>query len=232
MKELVTGGEGYIGRNLMKVLEDPISYDIKSDWDILEPELLEEFIEDSDCVYHLAALPGVKQCEENPVSAWQVNTEGTFNVARFCEKHEKPFVVASSFAVISENPTVYGFTKSVCEIIAMRYGGLAARISNVYGGDGFLELKDTAVARLMKGTFEDRGHGEERRDFIHVDEVCKQLKRFMEAQAPPTSFKGVIHVQTAKWITINTLVALSKSSRFPDNIKSWQDGLNERLIPS
>lgn len=220
MKELVTGGEGYIGRNLMKILDNPVSYDIKSDWNILEPEILEDFIYNSDCVYHLAALPGVKQCEENPASAWQMNTEGTFNVARLCAKFKKPFIVASSFATISETPTVYGFTKQICEAIALHYGGLVARISNVYGGDGFLELKDTVIARLMKGTFEDRGHGDQKRDFIHVDEVCRKLKALMEAQVPPTSFKGVIHVQTAKWTTINELVMLSRSPDFPDNIKT------------
>ncbi|MCK4964839.1 MAG: hypothetical protein KAS54_07145, partial [Dehalococcoidia bacterium] len=75
--------------------------------------------------------------------------------------------------------------------------------------------KETAVARLMKGTFEERGHGQEKRDFIHVDEVCKGL--IGASVLPPTS---VIDICTGKTLSIDEIVALSNKPNFPMNIKS------------
>ena len=55
-----------------------------------------------------------------------------------------------------ENVTVYGLTKKSGEMITKNYGGVIVRISNVYGGLGYTELKESVIARLLKGTFRAR----------------------------------------------------------------------------
>lgn len=163
-------------------------------------------------VYHLAALPGVQQCIDEPDSAFMKNVYGAFNAARLCAKHSKPMVFTSSFAVISGEGTLYGFTKGLAEMCVLRFGGTVCRLSNVYGGCGYVELKDSVVARLLKGTFVDRGHSGVVRDFIHVDDVCRGLVSSM-------GVGGVVDVCSGRLLSVGELVELSKCSGFPDNLR-------------
>ena len=63
-----------------------------------------------------------------------------------------------------------------------------------------MKLKDSAIARLNKCTFEDRGHGEEIRDFIHVDDVCKGIVAAFNYDS------GVYDLKSGISISINELI--------------------------
>jgi len=219
LKELVTGGEGYIGQNLIEYLDYPLTYDLKLGENVLNREMLNGFIRNVDHVYHLAGISGVYECEKNKVEAWNTNVTGTFNVASLCREHNKPFIFTSSQAVNSKPLNFYGWTKLIGESIVQRYGGVVCRLSNVYGGKRFLDLKNTAIARLMKGTFEDRGHGKERRDFIHVNEVCEKLEAQMQKAVAGIDIGEIVNIRTEKWTTVDELIELSKNPVFPNNIK-------------
>ena len=109
---------------------------------------------------------------------------------------------------------LYAMTKYLVENIVVNYGGRVLRIANVYGGSNYLDKKDTVVARLMKGTFEDRGHGEEARDFIHIDEVCRA---FLHMLSLP---EGYIDLAChGVMTTIDELVEMSKDPTFPRNLR-------------
>lgn len=211
---LITGGLGYLGQNLLEQLECGLVYDIKNDDDILDIANLAEKMEEATVCYHLAAVSSVPLCEAYPVNAIETNIIGTKNVLKAAKEKGVKVVFASSFAVYTNPHTVYGMTKILGEKIVEHYGGVICRIANVYGGKGFLE-KETAVARLMKGTFEERGHGQEKRDFIHVEEVCKGL--IGASVLPPTS---VIDICTGKTLSIDEIVALSNKPNFPMSIQS------------
>jgi len=213
MVDMITGGSGYIASNLMELLEDPIIYDIKNGDDIRDwPNLIKSLVHVDTC-YHLAAWSGVQLCENDPRAAFTNNVNGTLNIMRLYGHLEKPVVFASSMA--AENPVnVYGLTKRIAEDIVRFYGGVVVRIANVYGGKRYTELKDSAVARLMKGTWEERGHGAEKRDFIHVEEVCQKL---IEASTLPK--KTITYACTGHMRTIDDLIKLSESPQFPDNIR-------------
>lgn len=173
---VVTGSEGYIGANLIKRLEgesmDYISYDLKHGKDVRQFHVPES----SDTIaYHLAAQVGVPQCRENPLKAFETNVLGTKKVAETVDKT----IFASSFAA-QEPVSLYGATKAVAEQFVLREGGVVLRLSNVYGGDGFLEKKDTVITRFLeaKGRGEKAeiyGDGEQTRDFIHVNDVIDAL---------------------------------------------------------
>ena len=213
MVDMITGGSGYIGNNLKELLDNPLIYDLKNGDDIRNgPEFLNSLI-DVDTCYHLAAWSGIQICEKNPSAAFAINVKGTLNIMLACGISNIPVVFASSMA--AENPiNVYGLTKRLAEDIVLFYGGIVTRIANVYGGRRYTELKCSAVARLMKGTWEERGHGAEKRDFIHVEQVCKKL---IEASTLPK--KSLINICTGHKRTIDDLIKLSKSSQFPDNIQ-------------
>lgn len=199
---LVTGGRGYIGENFIKKHpRGTISYDLKDNQDVLDIELLEKYMKQVETVVHLAALPSVGKCEENPIEAVEKNIIGTLNVCKLASKHKVKIIYASSFAVKhGENiQKMYGLSKYIGEKMVAYYGGVSLRFSNVWGGENYLRLKDSAIARLNKGTWEERGHGGETRDFVHVSVVIEQIYKAINYPA------GVYDVCSGDPITIAEL---------------------------
>ena len=197
MRVLITGGEGYIGSNLAQLV-DCEQYDVTNGHDVLNRSQLERAIIKYDIMVHLAAISGIQPCDKVPPIAVVENIIGTKNVAELCKLHNKKMVFASSQAVHKQS--MYGLTKLIGERIVSYYGGVSLRFSNVWGGLDYLKLKDSAIARLNKCTFEDRGHGEELRDFIHVDDVCKGIVAAFNYDS------GVYDLKSGISISINELI--------------------------
>ena len=93
MKFLVTGGVGFIGTNLIKVLlkdgHEVVSIDNYSTGkkeneqegckyfkvDICDYKSFDNFIEDADLVFHLAALPRIQPSFKYPSITFKTNVE-------------------------------------------------------------------------------------------------------------------------------------------------------------
>ena len=220
MKALITGGRGYIGRNLehlLKSLNIPtVVFDMDEGRDILDDRALSLPMRKVDVCFHLAAFGNISECEKAPAKATETNVWGTFKVASIAHMYGVKVIFASSFAVTHpENRfTVYGLSKALGEKLVLYYGGTVCSISNVYGGMDFTDLKDSVIARLMTGRYEDRGHGSETRDFIHVEDVCKKLVRACEVG------HGPIDICSGRLTRIDELVEMSKDPSFPNNLRA------------
>lgn len=136
MKYLVTGGAGFIGSNIVKLLikkghdvsvidnlhtgnlsrlkevKDKISF---NKIDIRNFEKLNQNIKDIDGIFHQAALTVVPESFEKPEEYYDVNVNGTKNIFKIAEKLQIKVVFASSSSVygnVSEVPIKENFKKN------------------------------------------------------------------------------------------------------------------------
>jgi len=124
LKILVTGGAGFIGANLVRLLlneghrvrvldnfsvgrrEYLAGLDLEViEGDILDPEVVAQAIAGLDGVVHLAAQTGVPGSLQNPRRDCEVNVIGTLNMLEAC-RHAgvSRFVFASSNAPLGRQP--------------------------------------------------------------------------------------------------------------------------------
>lgn|SRR3990167_849258 len=212
-KCLVTGGLGFIGSNLVDALikqgHEVIVLDNLSTGKLeyLNPKA--KFIEDDirnknifyqlepvEYVFHLAALARIQPSIEDPLTAHQVNVDGTINVLNYCRQHNAKIIFSGSSSVykgetlpISENDekdpkSPYALQKLQCEQYIELFGKLYGldytilRYFNVYGERQILEGAYAAVVGIFLAQKEKglpitiTNDGEQRRDMTYVKDVA------------------------------------------------------------
>lgn len=125
MRVLVTGGNGFVGSNLVTRLLDK-NYDVVIldnfttgaerlsnrarivQGSVTDVELLQSLFgeNDFDLVYHLAAIVGVKNYLEKPFELIDINIGGTKSILAECMKHNTKLVLASTSELFGKNPNV------------------------------------------------------------------------------------------------------------------------------
>ena len=174
--------------------------------DVRDRDRLERALDGADIVMHLAALSGVPDCENRQDLAYEVNVQGTENVAWYCRKHSTglvfPFSMATvgdpeKFPITVDHPrdplNWYGRTKLLNEhaIEDLAENAFPAHLflkSNLYGDheiDGERVSKGTVtnffLDRALAGeTLTVYEPGSQSRNYIHVEDVARAYVRSAE----------------------------------------------------
>jgi UDP-glucose 4-epimerase len=129
MKALVTGGAGFIGSHLTETLLadghhvtviDDLSTGrvanlaavhgsprLRTHWaSILEDDRLQEFVDEAQVVFHLAAAVGVRLILERPVETIETNILGTDRILRCAAKGGRKVLIASTSEVYGKSDQV------------------------------------------------------------------------------------------------------------------------------
>jgi UDP-glucose 4-epimerase len=239
LKALVTGGAGFIGSHLAEalcrrgdkvVVLDDLSFGTLDNlaWraaadevdfvqgDAGDGALLQQLLNDCDCVFHLAAMPSVQQSIIDPLESNRRNLDTTlrlFVAAR--DAGGRRVVFASSSSVYGDakaeasqeasSPGLlspYALQKCAAEQYAQLFHRLYAlpvvtlRYFNVFGPrQDYDSPYASVVARFCKAVLKSRpitiyGDGQQSRDFTYIDNVISA--NLLAAVAPEEKIAGRI----------------------------------------
>ncbi|XBP67517.1 GDP-mannose 4,6-dehydratase [Bacillus velezensis] len=164
------------------------------DLDVIERALGEYEI---DTVFHLAAQAIVGVANRNPISTFEANILGTWNILEACRRHPliKRVIVASSDKAYGDQPTLpydenmplqgkhpYDVSKSCADLLSHTYFntyGLPVCITrrgNLYGGGdlNFNRIIPQTIQLVLNGEApEIRGDGTFIRDYFYIEDAVE-----------------------------------------------------------
>lgn len=206
LKIIVTGGNGFVGSNLIKRLvsegHNVVSLDDLSTG-LQEYEVegcnyvygdIEELLywkgDNFDLCYHLAALSRIQPSFDDPMETFRVNAGGVQIVAEWARLYNVKVVYAgSSSRWFNPQTSPYATDKKIGEDILKMYRSAygcnfeIARFYNVYGPNELVDGKWAAVIGIWRHQIKNGlpitivGDGEQRRDFTHVYDIVDALYR-------------------------------------------------------
>lgn len=213
MKNLVLGSEGFVGRPLCRYLESAgetvLHFDIRRGAQE-DGRRVRLPLAGVDRVYFLAwEVGGAKYLYRDDVQFRQLdwNLQLLLNVMPQLQASRTPFLFVSS-QLAEEHDTVYGATKRLGEVWTHLLRGIRVRLWNVYGAYENRTERSHVVAdfihqALDRGRIEMMTTGEELRQFIHVDDVCRAFHQAMSLQP-----RGIYDVTSFEWVRVLDLARI------------------------
>ena len=223
---LITGGAGFIGSHLAeKLVGEGIETKIldnfatgrkdnllgcmdKQNFSLFDLDLgklgsQEDYLENVEVVFHMAADPEVRTGYDNPKNSFEQNIVNTFNLLqRIKHSKVKKIVFASSSSVYGDAKILptneeygplcpishYGASKLACEAIVSSFcynydiDGIILRPANVIGSRGRHGLIWDLVHKLKndKNRLEILGDGKQTKSFIHISDMIKGILQSMK----------------------------------------------------
>lgn len=194
--------------------------------DITDPATARRAVEGCDIVFHLAARVAIRSSFEFAFEDAMTNVAGTARILRAAEDTGSPrkVIVASSMAVYADaeepkpigegHATVpispYGVNKLAVErlthLMCSRAGmaSVALRLFNTFGQGqalspyvGVVTIFIDALSRGERPTI--FGDGEQRRDFVHVEDVARAFVNAMDAPV----MRGTYNIGSGRGLSVN-----------------------------
>jgi UDP-glucose 4-epimerase len=251
MKAIVTGGAGFIGSHLVDLLvKENIDVTVLDNFSTGRSENLDhvrekiklvecdlgiqgdwiQMFNNTDWVFHLAALADIVPSIKQPEAYFRANVDGTFNVLQAAKAAEvKRFIyIASSscYGIPDKYPTPenaeirpqypYALTKRMGEELVMHWAkvynfpALSLRFFNVYGPRSRTSGTYGAVFGVFLGQklagkpYTVVGDGEQTRDFTFVTDVAKAIF----ASVISDRVAHIYNVGSGATVSVNRLVEL------------------------
>ena len=254
MKVLVTGGAGFIGSHLSErllkdgnevaVVDNLSTGSLKNiekvkdndrfkfvEGDIRNSKLMENIVESSDVIFHLAAAVGVKLIAERPVHTIETNISGTEVVLDAANKFKRNIFIASSSEIYGKNESApfeedddivlgstrvprwsYACSKAIDEFLALAFHqqyGLGTVIGRFFNTIGPRQSGQygMVVPRFIQWALKGEplliyGNGQQSRCFCYVEDVVDAIIGLMGCEQ---ASGNVYNIGSCEEITIEGL---------------------------
>ena len=201
--------------------------------DIRDHTLISSAMKDVDYVFHLAAEARIQPAIENPINAVSINDLGTTTVLQCAIEHQvKKFIFSSTSAVYGRNksPNVetqspdplnpYSVTKlngeNLCKMYTELFGlpTIIFRYFNVYGPRQPVRGHYAPVLGIFerqKGAGEPLtivGDGNQRRDFVHVEDVARANVMAALADLGQDAYGEVYNIGSGQSFSVNEIAEM------------------------
>lgn len=231
-KIFILGASGFVGKNLYEFLSKNKDYLVKGysseDCDLLSYECIENTLKDVSKNSVLVIVSSITLRKEDSIKAMIKNISMATNISSFLEKNILSHVIFISsvevYGLVSEgNPinekllpapsNFYGISKITSEYLlkkACKKKGTSLsilRFPGIYGKDDNGSVINILVSSAVNGKVTIFGDGEDKRDFVHIDDVCMVIDGCIS-----NSVNDLINVATGKSYSINEIVSMIKSS--------------------
>jgi len=251
MKTLITGGAGFVGSHLAdKLIEQGHQITVIDDLStgrysnvehlegnanfrliidtVLNQDLMEELIRESDRVFHMASAVGVRLIMEQPVKTIETIFHGTDVVLRFCSRYRKRVLIPSTSEVYGKGASIpfreeddlltgatdkhrwaYACAKTLDEFLALahwketRLPVVVVRLFNTVGprqtGQYGMVVPRFVHSAVRNEPITVFGDGTQQRCFGHVLDVVEGLSKLLES---PQCFGQVINLGNDEEVSI------------------------------
>jgi UDP-glucose 4-epimerase len=249
MRYLVTGGAGFIGSHLVETLLDdghevtvldnfatgtpenlrPIRENVRLvHGSVLDALLVDELVEASDTVVHLAAAVGVRLIVERPLHSFLTNIRGSEIVLEAAHRYRSKVLVASTSEIYGKNNDApfkedhdrvlgapqtarwsYSTSKAVDEVLAFAYNrerGLPTVVVRFFNTVGPRQTGayGMVIPRLVEQALAGEpltvyGNGQQSRCFCHVADVVQAVLAVLRE---PKAEGDVFNIGSSEEITI------------------------------
>lgn len=251
MKILITGGAGFVGSHLadkligqgheitviddlstgrysnVEHLEGNPNFRLIIDT-VLNAQLMEELVRETDRVFHMASAVGVRLIMEQPVKTIETIFHGTDVVLKFCSRYRKRVLIPSTSEVYGKGASIpfreeddlltgatdkhrwaYACAKTLDEFLALahwketRLPVVVVRLFNTVGPRQTGQY-GMVVPRFVHSAIKNEpitvfGDGSQQRCFGHVLDVVEGLSKLLET---PECFGEVINLGNDEEVSI------------------------------
>lgn len=209
MKILITGSNGFVGKNLKAYLSQTKKHEILCFDVYTKEEKLDEFLSECDFIFHFAAV----NRPQNTDDFMTVNRDFTQEIISKLEniKNNCPIVATSSIQAELENE--YGISKREMENALFEHNKKTGaptyiyRLPNLFGKwckPNYNSVVATFCDRLARDKTITVDDNEKILQLLHIDDICKAFLRVVENK-PEIDKKGFCELPPIHEITLGKL---------------------------
>jgi len=236
-KVVVFGGSGFLGSHVADFLSDAgyhvVIFDLNNSQylssdqeivigDILNRDEVRKVVEGAKYVYHFAAIADIKEAQENPVKAVEINVLSTTYILDACREFGvERFLYGSTIYVYSDHGSFYRSTKQSSELLIDNYQRVYGlnytilRYGSLYGprANHFNFINRIIIQALLEREITREGDGQELREYIHIKDAAK----------------ASVEILKDDYVNTNIMITGNKSMRIRDLLNMIKEMLNEKI---
>ncbi len=190
MKIVVTGANGFIGKNLCINLLECGQYDVLKVYHETPEEVLLSYLSQADFIFHLAGI----NRPQNPSQFVEGNVDLTRIIVDALKKFDRNVPIAFSSSTQATQDNLYGQSKLAAEEVIQNYSASTGslhyiyRLPNVFGKwckPNYNSFIATFCNNVMKGSEISIHNPTEPVRLVYIDDVCASFLEILEGKIKP-----------------------------------------------